>query len=345
MKKTIRVVLCGLGNVGRAFLQLLQERRQHIEDHYGLPLALSAAVDIGGAAVSEDSEGLDLGSLCRHLAAGKSVETFQPSGRPGASAKAILGEGNSDVLVESTPTNLVDGEPGTTHIRAALNRGMAVVSANKGPLVLFYRELHELAAARGGSLHISAATAAALPTLDVGRICLAGTHLQSAEGILNGTTNYILTRMQQGGSTYDDALKEAQDLGIAETDPTYDVSGKDTANKTILIANRLFGTFFDPGDIEVEGITRITAGEVQKAAAARRVIKLLGRVEKTDAGIRISVSPEQLPADHPLAQVNGAEKAVSYLTDTMDRITVMGGKSSPSGAAAAILKDLINAYR
>lgn len=344
MSRQINLILCGLGGVGRAFLSLLDDRRRFVEEKYGLRLCLTAAVDIGGAAVSPDDSGLDPGAIWAHLAGGAEVQTFLRFGQPGVSGETAIRENTCQVLVETTPTNLVDGEPGTGHIRAALERGMDVVSANKGPLVLFYRELHDLAAAKGGRLHISAATAAALPTLDVGRVCLAGAHILSAEGILNGTTNYILTRMQQAGCDYERALREAQDLGIAETDPSYDVEGKDTANKTILIANRLFGTCFGPADIRTEGITGIRLPDIRKAKADGRVIKLIGTARHTPEGVQINVAPVPLAHDHPLAAVNGSEKAVSYMTDTMDRITVMGGKSSREGAAAAILKDLINAF-
>jgi homoserine dehydrogenase len=209
---------------------------------------------------------------------------------------------------------------------------------------LFYQELHELAQQQGVGIHISAATAAALPTLDVGIVCLAGTQLLEAEGILNGSTNFILTRMQQDGCSYRDALKEAQSLGIAETDPSLDVEGRDTANKIVLIANRLFGMTFGPNDVEVNGITDITSEEIAAAAAEGKVIKLIGTAKRTDNGLQLSVAPKHLDKEHPLASVSGSEKAISYLTDTMHRITVSGGKSSPIGAAAALLKDLINAY-
>jgi len=342
MSKSVRIVLCGLGNVGKAFLELVAERGGEIEARYGLRLIVSAAVDIGGAAMMGE-DGLPAAELLAHLRTGHAVETFAPGGSPGVSGVEAINQAGADVLIETTPTNLVDGEPGRSHIFAALERGMEVVSANKGPIVLFYREIHELARQKGSGVHISAATAAALPALDVGQVCLAGARLLEIEGILNGSTNYILTRMQQDGCGYEAALKEAQALGIAETDPSLDVEGRDTANKMILIANRLFGMSLGPGDVTVEGITRLTPEDVATSKAAGQVIKLIGFAERTDSGVRLSVSPKRLEKDHPLAAVSGSEKAISYLTDTMHRITVSGGKSSPVGAAAALLKDLINA--
>ena len=222
---------------------------------------------------------------------------------------------------------------------------MEIVSANKGPFVLFYDELFKKAQEKGCGLHISAATAAALPTLDVGLTSLAGSRILSAEGILNGTTNYILTEMRNNGTSYADALKEAQRLGIAETDPSYDVEGRDSANKIILIANRVFGQTLGLADVAVEGITAVSPEDIEGATRSGNVIKLIGAIERVNGELRLSVAPRALDQNHPLAFVNGSEKAITYVTDTMGSVTVMGGKSSPVGAAAAMLKDLINACK
>jgi homoserine dehydrogenase len=340
--KNIRIVLCGLGNVGKSFVELVAERAADIETRYGLRLRLAAAVDVGGAAVNDTPEGLPAKELLTHLRSGGRVESFSTFGRPGLGVIDALQAG-SDVLVEATPTNLTDGQPARAHIEAALRKGMQVVSANKGPIVLAYKPLADLARQYGGGLHISAATAAALPTLDVARVCLAGTRVLSVEGILNGTTNYILTRMRNDGATYSTALQEAQKLGIAESDPSKDVGGYDTATKLVIIANYLFGTSAGLSDVSLEGITGVTPDDIAAATSSGEVIKLVGAAEWVDGQLRLCVAPRRLKQNHPLAAVNGSEKAISYLTDTMDRVTVSGGKSSPVGAAAAMLKDLINA--
>ncbi len=254
----------------------------------------------------------------------------------------VLESTAADVLVEATPTNLVDGEPARSHIVAALAKGMDVITANKGPLVLFYRELQDRARATGGRIFMSAATAAALPTLDVGKLCTAGARIRAVEGILNGTTNYILTRMGQEGIAYDTALKAAQELGIAETDPTLDVEGLDTRNKIILIANQLFDQGLGIGDVRTTGITGVSRETMEKARADGRVIKLIGSARWQDDRLNVRVAPEALPTDHPLAGVHFSEKGISFETDSMGRITVTGGHSSPTGAAAALLKDLIH---
>jgi homoserine dehydrogenase len=338
---TKRIILCGLGTVGRAFVRLLAERHGQITKTYGIDIQVAATVDIGGAAVADQGT-LPLDDLLRHLDAGGAVETFGPHGRPGITGVEAVSSIPADILVEATPTNLVDGEPARGHIFTALHNRLDVVSANKGPLVLFYGEILKLARDKGRRIFMSAATAAALPTLDVGLICLAGANVIAVEGILNGTTNYILTRMQVEKCSYESALKSAQEMGIAETDPTLDVEGFDTRNKLIVIANRIFGEHLGPDDVPLEGITRIGLADLEKATAAGSVIKLVGTAERSDSALNISVGPRALAKDHPLASINYAEKGISYLTDTMGRVTVTGGKSSPTGAAAALLKDLIH---
>ena len=223
---------------------------------------------------------------------------------------------------------------------------MDVVSANKGPFIRAYRELTGLAREKNLSLKISAAAAAALPTIDVAETCLAGAEILGVEGVLNGTTNFILTRMRTNGQSYEEALAEAQALGIAETDPTLDVEGFDTANKLALITNVCMGADLTPEDVERTGIAGMSLEDVQRASAAGKIMRLVGVSKRDEAGrVSARVAPELLSPDHPLAGVEGAEKGITYTSDTMDRVTVVGGKSDPRGAAAALLKDLINIYR
>lgn len=337
-----RLVLFGFGNVGRAFAQLVSDRQQSVEAEYGLHLELAAVVDIGGAAISEGGP-LPVDALLAHVKRGGAVETFAGCGHPGLKGKCAIERVNADVMIETTPTNLIDAEPGRSHIEAALNMGLDVVTANKGPLVLFYKEMFGLARQKGRQIYMSAATAAALPTLDVGLLCLAGANVLSIEGILNGTTNYILTRMHLEGCSYDEALRSAQQMGIAETDPKLDVEGLDTRNKMILIANRIFGKNFGIKDVPVRGITDITLDEIETARQNGTVIKLIGECRIEEGTVRLAVAPKPLGMEHPLSTVNFSEKGISYLSDTMGRVTVTGGKSSPVGAAAALLKDLVHA--
>jgi homoserine dehydrogenase len=338
----VRIVVCGFGRVGRNFARLLAAKRAVAERAYGLTLDLVGVGELAGSVL--DPAGLPAEDTAAFFEA-KAGFAGHPAARAGWRGLDLIREADAEVLVETTPTDIRTGEPALGHVRAALGRGMHVASANKGPFVRHYRELRDLAARHGAALGLSAAAAAALPTLDVARTCLAGTEILSIEGVLNGTSNFILTRMR-AGEAYAAALAEAQRLGIAEPDPTLDVEGYDTANKLALIANVCMDTELGPEDIERTGITRLGADEVRAAAAAGRIYRLVGRAARErDGRVTARVAPESLPGDHPLAGVDGAEKGVTYTTDTMHRVTVMGGKSDPRGAAAALLKDVVNIYR
>ena len=348
-KATPRLILCGFGRVGRAFARLLVDRAALLREAYGLDPRVVAVADLDGSACLPDgagaSGGLPLEELAVHFEAKRSLGAFPGVGRPGWSGREVIEGVAADALVETTPTNIRDGEPALTHVRLALGRGLHVVSATKGPFLRHHAELRALAGRRGAALKVSAAAAAALPTLDVGQVALAGARVAGFEGILNGTTNYILSRMAADGAAYAEALAEAQRLGIAEPDPSLDVEGHDTANKVVIIANAVLGADLTPERVRVEGITRVTPEAIARAKGAGAVIKLIGRAAREGAGLVASVGPVALPLDHPLAGVHGSEKAITYHTDTMDRVTVMGGKSDPRGAAAALLKDLINLFR
>jgi homoserine dehydrogenase len=344
--RTQRIILCGFGRVGRALAQLLHERRGLLQTHYALELNLVAVVDIGGAALAP--RGLPMippNELVAHVETGGTVEEFGGFGIPGATGEAVIDSVEADLVVEATPTNLTTGEPGLRHMRAALRRGLHVIAANNGPLVLGYAELQALSQQHQGQICMSAATGAALPTLDVGQISLAGATILRIEGILNGTTNFILTKMQDEGCPYLDALQEAQALGITETDPTFDVEGFDTATKLILLSNVLLGTRYGLSHVTRQGISPITPAMVMDVRRAGKCLKLIGRASLSHGRVRLAVAPEELGLDHPLASVHGAEKAITYETDTMGRVTVMGGHSSPTAAAAALIKDIINLSR
>jgi homoserine dehydrogenase len=341
-----RIILCGFGRVGQAFVQLLHDRRALLQTHYALSLDLVAVVDIGGAALAP--RGLPMippAELLAHVETGGTVEGFGDFGMPGATGEAVIDSLEADLIVEVTPPNLTTGEPGLRHMRAALRRGMHVVAANNGPLVLCYAELQALSHQHQGQIYMSAATAAAMPALDVGLTGMAGAQILSIEGILNGASNFILTKMQDEGYQYLNALQEAQARGLAEMDPMLDVEGVNTANKLLLLSNALLGTTYGPNDVDRHGITHITSPMVMDARRAGKCLKLIGRAGLSHGRARLSVAPEELALGHPLASVYGAEEAVTYETDTMGRVTVMGERPSPTGTAATLLKDIINLSR
>lgn len=336
--KTVPLVLAGFGNVGRAFCGLIQEKHDSLRNHYGIDLCFRAVLKSDGGLFF--GPGLDKGK--RPGIAARLISS-SPHWRPGLNVVSALRATKPGVFIECTPTNIQTGEPGLGHIRAALEAGWHVATANKGPLVVNFKGLRALARRNHVFLKYSAATAAALPTLDVAMYSLAGAEIQAIEGILNGTSNYILTRIGEG-INYAEALREAQDKGIAEHNPELDVKGRDTAVKLLLIANSVLGLDLTLKDIKVEGITRLAPELLEKARQDGKAAKLIGRISRSAGRWKAEVSPEIIDRFHSLFGVSGTNKGITFLTDTMGSITVTGGKSDPRGAAAALLKDIIHIF-
>jgi len=338
MLRIIPIVLTGYGNVGKAFVRLLAEKRDMVRGRYGLDLELKAVLRRGGGWIPEG------GSL--EMPAGNTAEPLdsRPGWKPGLTVEAILDRGEPGVLVDCTPSNLKTGEPQLAFFHTALDLGRHVVAASKGALCVDFKGLRAKARHRGLALKFSGATAAALPTLDVATISLAGSEILGIEGILTGTTNFILGRLEEGIS-FSDALKEAQSRGIAEPDPSLDIDGWDTAVKILLIANSAAGLDLSLSQIKVDGIRNISAGMLARARTDGKAIKLLGRLTREADDVRVEVGPREIDPSHPLFGVNGTAKGVSFFTDTLGTVTVTGGKSGPPGTAAAMLKDVLNIYR
>ena len=340
----VSLALIGFGNVGQALATILRDHEDRLEREYGVRFEFAAVADISGAVLSMGAP-LPPSLLLEVMQSTGGVCNYPEYGVPGMTGAEVVAQVTADVLIEASPTNVEHGEPGLSHIRTALRRGMHVVTANKGPLVVAFAELRELAKQHGRRLMYGPATAAALPTVSVGTYELAGSRVTEIEGILNGTTNYILTQMGERGASYEEALKEAQSLGIAETNPTLDVEGYDTANKLLILANSLMDGSLKLPDIEREGITRVTAAQVREAQDAGGALKLVGRASHQDGRLRAVVGPTVLDGRHPLARVDGSEKGVTFHSDLLGTLTVTGGASGRIPAAASILRDLLNLSR
>ncbi len=348
--KKVKICLSGLGNVGRHFVSLLIERRGLLQSKYGLDIELFAVSCSDGGIVS--SSPLDLETVYSHSRQQSWTSSFPGQGKDDLEGWQIIEKSQADVLIEATPTDLKSGEPGMTNLKTAIEKGMDIVTLTKGALVKDFSGLMELSKAKGIVIKFSGATAAALPTIDMADFCLAGSTVKSIKGILNGTTNFILTKMTQEGIDYETALKEAQELGIAEPKPDLDVQGWDTAAKIIILSNAIYGAALSMDDIPVSGIDKIDSQMLEKAFSEGKKVKLIGESRLNESNdkhgqgqMHVSVAPTPIEADHVLAAVDGTTKAIHFETDTLGDLTVIGGKSNPRAAAAAALKDLVNITR
>lgn len=257
----------------------------------------------------------------------------------GPSVADLLDRDEFDVVADATPTDL-SGGPSYHHARLALSRGIHYATAAKGALVRGYGELLQIADSTGAGIRFSAAAGAGLPTVDLAEFCLAGSRLVALEGILNGTSNYVLDQMRDG-LTIEQALAEARTLGIAEGDGRKDVSGHDTAAKLIVLVNALMAASIDMNQISIEGVDAWERGRMASTWESGRYIRLIGRAGYRDGRIKAEVCLEEIGRDHPFAAVEGANKAITFETTNMGRITVTGGKSDPSAAGAALLRDVL----
>ncbi|MDC2864339.1 homoserine dehydrogenase [Bacillus sp. BP-3] len=334
----IKIILAGYGTVGKEFIKLIHEKASFIHKEFGIELLLVGI--IGRDVKLYHPEGLCADTLLTQGEGSAALHRYIEQ-HP-VHNENMLGH----VFIESTPTNLQNGDPGKEYILEAIKKGMDIVAISKGALVTSFKEIDEAARFANVRIRYSGATAAALPTLDIGHFSLAGCKIDRIEGILNGTTNYILTKMHEDGTSYEEALQQAQQKGIAETNPLLDVSGMDSACKLLLLSNSLLNTEYTLEDIRIKGIDDLSKQDIQEAKQQGKQIKLLARANTDDNGkVRLEVQPYEVDSNHSLAGVIGTEKGITFYTDTMGAVSTIGGASNPRGAAAAALKDVLNLYR
>ncbi|WP_232481650.1 homoserine dehydrogenase [Arthrobacter sp. YN] len=247
----------------------------------------------------------------------------------------------ADIVVEATFTSPVDGEPAVSHVRWAIESGKHVVTTNKGPVALQGTSLSELAANNGVRFEYEGAVMSGTPVIRLAHKMLGGLELNAVQGILNGTSNYVLGRME-AGLRLDESIAEAQNLGYAEADPTADIGGSDVRLKVAILANELLGANIHPHDVHSTGIQDITSADVTQALANGLRWKLIGEARReSDGSITASVQPVALPADHPLAGISGATNAVSFTTDLLGAVTVSGPGAGRVETAYALISDII----
>lgn len=351
--KNIRVGIIGYGGVGKSFIRLIKNKEDYLKK-MGLILNIIFILKSDGGIYSYN--GINLSEL---INTSNDIDEANNINNNNNNISAILNkkitehklwndeltydkvvDKNIDLLIEVTPTNIKTGEPALSYIREALGRKINVITANKGPILKNYKNLKKLAEENKVTLGIGCTTGGALPSINGGVIECAGAEINSIEGILNGTTNYILSQMLQNNVEYDIALKKAQSLGIAETDPTLDVEGFDTAIKMIILSNVLLGTDYKLEDVSIKGINNIKLRELQILKGEGKKIKLIGRA--TDNFLK--VEPKIIDNNYLLYNVDNKNKGIIYNTDTLGEIAIIGGASGTGNAAASILRDIINIY-
>ncbi|MFW6098281.1 MAG: homoserine dehydrogenase, partial [Chloroflexota bacterium] len=316
-----RLALIGFGNVGQGLAQILEERGEALARRHGARFQIVAVSDLlKGSAYNPD--GLAPEQLLSAVQAGEKLDSLDAP-HVGWDAMRTITESNADIVLEMSYTDLETGEPALTHVRHALQNGKHVVTTNKGPTALYFPELKRLARENNVQLGVEGTVMSGTPALQLGMELLAGAGIRRVQGILNGTTNYILTQME-AGADYEEALAEAQEKGYAEADPSGDVEGHDAAGKVVILANLLLDLPLTMADVACEGITGLTPDDIRAAREADQRWKLIGLVERNEEGYTARVRPTRLPLSHPLASVSGATNAITYTTDLLGDVTLVG---------------------
>jgi homoserine dehydrogenase len=336
-----KIAIIGFGVVGQGLAEILLRHGQRLREEYGFEYSVVAVSDfVKGAAY--DPKGLDLAKVLE-LAKTNGISRY-PAAQTGWNALDTIRKSNADIVAEATFTNIKTAEPAYSHFKAALESGKHLVTTNKGPTALFFRELAALAKSKKVQFRYEGSVMSGTPVLNLAELCLAGSEIREIRGIVNGTTNFILTNMEKGKS-YAAALKEAQDLGYAEAVPDADVEGFDAMAKVVILAKAVMGADIKVADVDRTGITKITLEDINAAKAEGKRWKLIGRLSREGGVVRASVRPEKLDIADPLAGVGGATNAITFSTDLIRDVTIIGPGAGKIETGYSILVDLLAIYR
>ena len=330
--------LIGFGGVGQALIKLLIDKESYLLQQYNLKINVKYIIKSNGGIYN--ASGINLSEILKVIDENINI-TCHNEWKDNLNINDIIDNNDIDTLVELTSTNIETGEPGLTHIRKSLENNINVVTGNKGPILLDYKKLKVLADNNNVELKVGCTTGGALPSINGGIYDIAGSKIQSIEGVLNGTTNYILSKIANDNVDYKEALLEAQKVGIAESDPSLDVLGYDTASKIIILSNVLMNSDLKLEDLKINGIEEVRLDNIEKAKVRGNKIKLIGKVYKKDNLVKGYVTPIEIDENHPLYCVDYKNKGIYYKTDTLGDISIIGGASGTMNAAASILRDII----
>jgi homoserine dehydrogenase len=334
-----KLALIGFGNVGQGLAEILSKKAPLLREKFDADIRIVAICDLYKGSVA-NAEGFDPQALLDHVNDKGDLKEFPAPERDWDASETIEKSG-ANVLVELSFTDLKTGEPALSHMVQALESGMNVSTTNKGPAALHFPKLLELSKAHGGEIGVEGTVMSGTPTLALGMKMLAAAGVNRIQGILNGTTNYILGEMENGAD-YADALKDAQAKGYAEADPAGDVDGHDAAAKVVILANLMMGQSMTMGDVSCVGISGITSTQIQSAQAENQRWKLIGTLENVNGQIQGSVEPVKLDATHPLYGISGATNAITYSTDVLGDITLIGPGAGRMETGYAIIGDILS---
>jgi homoserine dehydrogenase len=336
----------GFGNVARALARLLDRKRIILKVRYDITFTVTG-IATGRHGLAVNPGGLDILKALDYVESGASLTPL--SAIEVSDSLAVIQHSGADIMFENSPVNHETGQPAIDHCRTALGIGMHVITANKGAVVHGYHELTELGKIKNKKFYFESTVMGGSPLFSVFRAALPAIDLHSLRGILNSTTNIMLTRMRTG-ETFDDAMKYCQGIGVSETEPSADVDGWDAAIKIAALVTVLMGTPFKPQQVERAGIRELTPEMIAQAEAEGKRYKLVCSAERFGGGIKARVAPELVPADDPLFGMENSTTGVTFRTDVLGDYSIIeterqGMPAGPIPTAYGLLADFINAVK
>jgi len=341
--QNVRIVLVGLGNLGRRFCATAAAKQDLLAERFGLSLALVGAADSRGAAYAP--EGLDMAKVSGIKEAGGSIAEYPGAGRSDWDAIALVKKAEADILLEASPVHLDAGaEPGLTCIRNAMHKGWHVVTPNKGPLVTAFRELHDLAREKGVAFRYDGTVAGGLPALNVGCRDLRGAQVLDLEAVPNLVTGYVMDMLAEGTS-WDDATTRAREEGALESPPEWDLDGWDTAAKLVILANAILGCEAKLEDVTRAGVTTVPVSDLVAARERGEKYRLVAKAALQDDGsYALSALPTVVAPSDPLGFLGSKQMGIVYTTDIYGTITFAIEELEPVPSAMTMLRDLLDIY-
>jgi len=342
----LKIALVGCGTVGLGLLEILDQKRDFLKETYGFEARIVAISDkLKGSILVPD--GIEIKRLFELFSQGGRIDQYFGKGKTWELLNPLdmIEQCAADIIAELTYTDIKTGEPATGYIKKALRSGMNVVTSNKGPAALHYHELSSLAKKNNLFFRIEGTVMSGTPVFSLCESGLAGNEIREVQGILNGTTNFILSKMELEGMEYAEALALAQKLGYAEAEPTADVEGYDAVAKIVILSNVLLGAELKPDDVKREGITALNRGMVTAAKEQGFRYKLIAQAKRSGGRVEARVSPQKLPLTDPLSGVMGAQNALTFDTDLLGKVTIQGAGAGKIETGFSILSDILAVHR
>lgn len=338
-----KLALLGFGNVGKALAELLLRKADDIQTQRAVTFSVTG-IATGSKGIAIDPNGLDLTKALELVNSGQSITSISNPPYQVADSLEFINRCGADVLIESIPVNYEIGQPAVDYIRAALELGMHVTTANKGPVVHAYQELTELAKSKGRKFYFESAVMDGAPVFGLFRETLPAANLKALRGVLNSTTNLLLSLMEEGQS-FDEAVAYAQSIGIAETDPSGDVDGWDAAIKVCALVTVMMGVPLKPGDVDRTGIGDISLEDIQTAKAGGKRWKLVCEAVREQDQVRARVAPQKVGVESPLYGVMGTTSIVEFESDVLGNLSLIEADPGPHTTAYGLLADFLNAVK